>query len=80
MDNPPDPRPVFEADQVLTLYDIMGIRNGYIDQYKKTSWLNFERRRLLRTGVGVCNEMLHWLAHGKPPNGVSCRGGHGYGV
>lgn len=80
MDNPPDPRPVFEADQVLTLYDIMGIRNGYIHQFQNTPWYKIERRWMLRLGVAVCNEMLHWLAHGKPPNGVNCRGGHDYGV
>jgi len=79
MENPPDPRPVFEADQVLTLYDLIGIRNGYIHQYKNTSWFNFDHRKRLQVGIVVCTEMLHWLAHGKPANGIECRGGHNYG-
>lgn len=76
MDNPPDPRPVFEADQVLTVYDLFGLRNGYIYQYQRTPWYNFRRRLMFQIGVGVVNEMLHWLAHGKPQGGVKCRGGH----
>lgn len=80
MENPPDPRPVFEADQVLTIYDLFGIRNGYIYQYKKMPWFNFRRRYLLRIGIGVCNEMIHWLNHGKPSNGIQCKGKHNYGI
>lgn len=76
MQNPPDPRPVFEADQVLTFYDLMGIRAGYIQQFHNTPWYQFERKRMFRIGIGVINEQLHWLHHGKPPNGVQCRGGH----
>lgn len=76
MDNPPDPRPVFEADQVLTFYDIMGIRNGYIYTYQNAPWYSVRRKFIMRVGIGVCNEMLHWLAHGKPAGGVKCRGGH----
>lgn len=76
MENPPDPRPVFEADQVLTFYDIIGIRNGYIMQYRTSPWFQFNRRYMLRCGIGVCNEMLHWLSHGKPAGGVVCQGGH----
>lgn len=75
---PIDPRPVFESDQVLTFYDIHGIRNGYVYQYNKTPWYKLRRRHQFRVGIGVCNEMLHWLAHGKPPEGVNCGGGqHG---
>lgn len=76
MENPPDPRPVFEADQVLTIYDLFGLRNGYIYQYKFTPWYHFKRRLMFRIGIGVVNEMLHWLAHGKPAGGVNCGGGH----
>lgn len=74
MENPPDPRPVYEADQVLTIYDLVGIRNGYVYQYRRTPPWNLERRFLLQAGIGVCNEMIHWLHHGKPPNGVNCKG------
>lgn len=76
MQNPPDPRPVFEADQVLTFYDLMGIRQGYIAQYHATPWYQIRRRSMFRIGIGVINEQLHWLAHGKPVNGVQCQGGH----
>lgn len=76
MENPPDPRPVYEADQVVTIYDLMGLRNGYIWQYQHTPWYHFQRRWLFRVGIGVCNEIMHWLAHGKPAGGVQCRGGH----
>jgi hypothetical protein len=75
MDNPPDARPVFEADQVVTIYDLIGVRNGYIHQYQATPWFRFSRRFQFLVGVGVCNEMLHWLSHGKPYGGVKC-GGH----
>lgn len=77
MQNPPDPRPVYEADQVLTVYDLIGIRNGYIYQLKRTPPWNEERRYLMKAGVIVCEEMLHWLHHGKPPKGVDpkqCKG------
>lgn len=78
MENPPDPRPVYEADQVVTLYDLMAIRGGYIEQYRRTRMWEFRRRFMLRAAVGVCNELLHWLHHGKPLNGVDCQGGsHG---
>lgn len=80
MENAPDPRPVFEADQVLTFYDILGIRNGYAFQYGRTPWIDLKRRFMLRVGIGVCNEMLHWLSHGKPPEGVKCQGGHNNGL
>jgi len=80
MQNPPDPRPVFEADQVLTFYDIMGIREGYIFRFSKVPWYNFKQRFIFRVGIGVCNEMLHWLGHGKPRGGVQCKGGHGNGL
>lgn len=76
MQNPPDPRPVFEYDQVLTYRDLMGIREGYLYQYGMTPWYNIRRRSMFRIGVSVINEQLHWLAHGKPQNGVQCRGGH----
>ena len=71
-----DPKPVFEQDQVLTFYDLMALRNGYIFQYRRTPWYQFKNRLKFRAGVGVVNEMLHWLAHGKPPGGTTCQGGH----
>lgn len=76
MENPPDPRPVFEADQVLTVYDILAIKNGYWYQYRHTPWYHFTKRYQFRAAVGVCNEMLHWLAHGKPLDGIKCGGKH----
>lgn len=76
MDSKPDPRPVFEADQVVTFYDLMAIRNGYIYRYERTPWHDFQRRFLMRAGVGFCNELLHWLHHGKPKDGIKCNGGH----
>lgn len=76
MDNPPDPRPVFEEDQVLTYRDLFGVRNGYIYQYQMTPWFYVYKRFKFLAGIGVCNEMLHWLAHGKPRGGVDCQGGH----
>lgn len=75
MDNPIDPRPVFEYDQVLTTMDIFGVRNGYLYQYSRAPWYRFDRRFKFLVGVGVCNEMLHWIAHGKPAGGVKCDGG-----
>jgi|WetSurMetagenome_2_1015567.scaffolds.fasta_scaffold542284_1 hypothetical protein len=71
-----DPRPLYEADQVLTMYDIMAIRNGYIMQYQNAPWYWFRKKWMFRLGVGVCNEFLHWLYHGKPVDGVKCKGGH----
>lgn len=76
MENPPDPRPVYEADQVLTFYDLMAIRNGYVYQYRMTPWYKFRRRLMFLMGVGAINEMIHWLSHGKPKDGMKCRGGH----
>jgi len=76
MENPPDPRPVFEADQVITFIDLYGIRNGYIYRHQTTPKYRFYKRFMYRVGVGVCNELLHWLSHGKPPQGVNCQGGH----
>lgn len=76
MENPPDSRPVFEWDQVLTTYDLFGIRNGYVYQYQNLPWYRFRDRMKFLVGIGVCNEMLHWLAHGKPAGGVKCQGGH----
>jgi len=76
MDNRIDPRPVFEYDQVLTVYDLLGVRNGYIYQYQHTPWYRFQTRFKFLAGVGACNEMIHWLAHGKPVGGVNCKGGH----
>ena len=72
MDEQIDPRPVYEADQVLTLRDLVGIRNGYIYQYVNTPWYNLHRRFMLRVGTGVCTALVHWLAHGKPEGGMSC--------
>lgn len=72
--NPFAQPPVFKTDQVFTFYDIEAVRNGYIYQYQGTSKYNLKRRWMLRVGVGVCNELLHWLAHGKPQNGVKCKG------
>ena len=80
MDNPPDPRPVFEADQVITFLDLHGIRAGYYYQYEVTRWYQFKRRIMLLLGIAVCNEMIHWLTHGKPKGGVQCKGGHTDGV
>lgn len=76
MNNPPDPRPVYEYDQIVTIYDIQAIRNGYIYQYNDMPWHAFSRRLMFRVGVGVCNEILRWVAHGKPEGGVKCKGGH----
>lgn len=78
MDNMPDPRPVFEYDQVLTAHDLFAIRNGYIYQFRNLPWYKFSSRLKFLTGIGVCNEMLHWLAHGKPAGGVNCRGGQAH--
>lgn len=75
MENPPDPRPVYEADQVLTVYDLIGIRNGYVWKLRHTPWYDAPQRFIYKIAVNVLNEMLHWLAHGKPPGGVKC-GGH----
>lgn len=61
-----DTRPVYEADQVITEYDIVAIRNGYILQYNETHWWNIKRRFILRVGVGVCSEFLSWIRDGKP--------------
>lgn len=76
MDNAPDPRPVYEADQVFTVYDVVAIRNGYIYQYHNTPFYEFQKRLKFQAGVGVCNELLHWLYHGKPANGMECKGRH----
>lgn len=76
MENPPDPRPVFEADQVITIYDLIAVRNGYIYQFTRTPWFDVRKRLKFQAGVGVCNELLHWLHHGKPANGINCEGGH----
>ena len=76
MSNPPDPRPVFEHDQVVTVFDIQAIREGYIHLYQTTPWHAFNRRWMLRVGVGLCNEILHWVAHGKPQGGTNCKGDH----
>lgn len=76
MDRQIDPRPVFEYDQVLTAQDLFGIRNGYLYQYQATPWYRFQTRLKFLIGIGVLNEMMHWMAHGKPPGGVNCKGGH----
>lgn len=76
MENPPDPRPVYEADQVVTVYDLFGLRNGYIYQYHHTPRYRFIKRWQFRVGVGICNEVLHWLSHGKPLDGIHCEGDH----
>jgi hypothetical protein len=75
MNNPPDPRPVYEYDQVITIPDILALRNGYIYQYQNTRWYEVERRWRLRAGLMFCNEILHWLYHGKPRNGITCPDG-----
>lgn len=76
MENMPDPRPVFEYDQVVTTRDLFAVRNGYIYQYTTTPWYKIRAKFKFLVGIGVCNEMIHWLAHGKPLGGVVCNGGH----
>jgi hypothetical protein len=61
-----DPRPVYEGDQVITMYDLIAIRNGYVYQYQESKWYQVVRKFKFRAGVGVINEILHWLSHGKP--------------
>lgn len=76
MENQYDPRPLYEADQVVTVYDIAGIRNGYAHQYNNTPWFRLKKRFMYRVGIYVCDEMLHWLHHGKPVDGIKCGEGH----
>lgn len=73
--NPFEQPPVFEETQVITYLDLGAIRNGYAFQYRDTPWYNVKRKFMLRVGVGVCNELLHWLHHGKPVDGVKCQEG-----
>lgn len=73
MNDPINSRPVYEADQVLTVFDLVGIRRGYVHQYRRTPPWDVNRRTMLAIGVQVCDEMLHWLHHGKPSKGVDPR-------
>lgn len=68
--------PLYESTQVLTFYDLTGIRNGYYYQYQQLPWFKFAVRFKFLVGIGVCNQMLHWLAHGKPATGIHCEAEH----
>lgn len=70
--------PLYESTQVITLYDLIGIRKGYELQYHRTPRWRFRKRFMFLIGIGVCSELLHWLAHGKPVDGVQCRGEENY--
>ena len=73
-------KPLFEADQVLTFYDIYAIRNGYVFQYEKLPWYAYQKKFMFRVGIGVCNELLHWLSHGKPEDGANYKEEKSHGV
>jgi hypothetical protein len=60
-----DPRPVYEYDQVITIRDLIAIRNGYVYQYGLLPWYKAYKKWMFRVGIGVCSELMHWLSTGK---------------
>lgn len=74
MDNPPDPRPVYEADQVVLVYDLLQIRSSYYIRAELLPWWNFKRKFIYRVAGETANEILKWLLQGKKVH--SCTGGH----
>jgi len=60
-----DPRPVFEYDQVLTVHDLLAIRNGYWYQFESTSKWRVWRRTQFYIAIGVLNSLLIWIKNRK---------------
>lgn len=60
-----NPRPVYESDQVVTIWDLVAIQNGYILQYRATRWWECMRRFKFRVALGALMEIEAWLKSGK---------------
>jgi hypothetical protein len=71
--NPFEHRPLYDENQVITIYDLNAVRNGYIYRYNSTRWYRLYDRLKYLIGVAVCNELLHWLVHGKADHGTVCK-------
>lgn len=60
-----DPRPVFEYDQVLTIPDLVAIRNGYAYQFDHTPRWKVWPRLQFYIAIGVLNSLLEWIGNQK---------------
>lgn len=65
--------PLYEADQVITFYDLMAIQKGFDFQRSQCRWYEFKKKLMLETASNVCLGQLHWLKHGKPDQ-MTCQG------
>lgn len=78
--NPFESPPLYEHTQVIRMEDLIGIRNGVVMQYSRASFFDFDTKEIIRIKLAVIDEMIHWLAHGKPVDGVKperdCKGEH----
>lgn len=69
--------PLYEADQVITFYDLIAMRKGFEQQLADCRWYEFRKKRMFEIASGLCLGQLHWLKHGKPATMTACEGDHG---
>lgn len=60
-----DPRPVFEYDQVLTMHDLVSIRNVVIYQYQNTPTWRLFKRYSFYVRIGILNSLIFWIHNNK---------------
>lgn len=65
-----DTRPLYEEDQVLTVYDMTAVLNGFICQYNELPKWRIIKRREMRVAVEMMYALLAWLNKGKKLDGV----------
>ena len=61
-----DPRPVYEADQVLTINDLFSLRNGFVMQFNALAWFRYIEKFKFMMFIMCIDLLLAWINKGKP--------------
>ena len=63
--NPFAEPPVYKPDQVITPYDLVAVRNGFIYQYNTAPFWRFIFKYRMLIGIGTIDSLIRFLGNNK---------------
>ncbi len=64
----------FDASQVITETELMGLYNGFVLQLELIPWYWFRERMKVKTLMVFTHMLLHWVQNGKNRMKMDLRG------
>ncbi len=64
--NPFEQPPVYKSDQVILISELVAVGQALVDHHNESPWYAWRQRFAARAGLQVINEILQWVADGRP--------------